>query len=76
LPNIPISALVIDAHSSDTVYIGTDIGVFRTRDGGANWQPFNEGMPRIVVSGLALRARDNTLYCSTMGRGAYQRVLP
>jgi photosystem II stability/assembly factor-like uncharacterized protein len=76
LPNIPISALVIDATFSDTVYIATDIGVFRTRDGGANWQPFNEGMPRIVVSGLALRARDNTLYCSTMGRGAYQRVLP
>jgi photosystem II stability/assembly factor-like uncharacterized protein len=75
LPNIPISALVIDAHLSDTVYIATDIGVFRTLDGGANWQPFNDGMPRIVVSGLALRARDNTLYCSTMGRGAYQRVL-
>jgi photosystem II stability/assembly factor-like uncharacterized protein len=75
LPNIPISALVIDAYLSDTVYVATDIGVFRTQDGGANWQPFNDGMPRIVVSGLALRAAGNTLYASTMGRGAYQRVL-
>jgi photosystem II stability/assembly factor-like uncharacterized protein len=75
LPNIPISALVIDAHLSDTVYVATDIGVFRTQDGGANWQPFNDGMPRIIVSDLALRAVSNTLYASTMGRGTYQRVL-
>jgi hypothetical protein len=27
------------------------------------------------VSGLALRAKNNTLYVSTMGRGAYQRAL-
>jgi photosystem II stability/assembly factor-like uncharacterized protein len=75
LPNIPINALVIDNHLSDTVYIATDIGVFRTRDGGANWEPFNDSLPRVVVSGLALRAKNNTLYVSTMGRGAYQRAL-
>ena len=75
LPNIPISALVIDKNLSDTVYIATDIGVFRTRDGGANWEPFNDGLPRVVVSGLVLRAANNTLYVSTMGRGAYQRAL-
>ena len=75
LPNIPINALVIDNHLSDTVYIATDIGVFQTRDGGANWQPFNDSLPRVVVTGLALRAKNNTLYASTMGRGAYQRAL-
>jgi photosystem II stability/assembly factor-like uncharacterized protein len=75
LPNIPISALVIDRDFSDTVYVATDIGVFRTRDGGANWEPFNDGLPRVLVSGLALRRTSNTLYASTMGRGAYQRAL-
>jgi photosystem II stability/assembly factor-like uncharacterized protein len=75
LPNIPINALVIDSQLSDTVYVATDIGVFRTRDGGANWEPFNDSLPRVVVSGLALRAKNNTLYVSTMGRGAYQRAL-
>jgi photosystem II stability/assembly factor-like uncharacterized protein len=75
LPNIPISALVIDRDLSDTVYVATDIGVFRTRDGGTNWEPFSDGMPRVVVSGLVLRTADNTLYASTMGRGAFQRAL-
>jgi photosystem II stability/assembly factor-like uncharacterized protein len=73
LPNIPISALVIG--TSDTVYAATDIGVFRTRDGGANWEPFNDGLPRVLVSGLVLRTATNTLYASTMGRGAFQRAL-
>jgi len=49
--------------------------VFQTRDGGANWEPFNDSLPRVVVTGLALRAKNNTLYASTMGRGAYQRAL-
>ncbi|MBV9122563.1 MAG: hypothetical protein JO112_04330, partial [Planctomycetes bacterium] len=34
LPDIPVNALVIDPNTSSTVYIGTDIGVFRTTDGG------------------------------------------
>jgi photosystem II stability/assembly factor-like uncharacterized protein len=75
LPNIPVNALVIDQHLSDTVYVATDIGVFRTRDAGANWEPFSDSLPRVVVSGLVLRAATNTLYASTMGRGAYQRAL-
>lgn len=75
LPNIPISSLVIDKDLSDTVYVGSDIGVFRTRDGGNNWEPFNTGLPRIIVTGLALRRETNRLYASTMGRGAYTRTL-
>jgi photosystem II stability/assembly factor-like uncharacterized protein len=75
LPNIPISSLVIDKDLSGTVYVGSDIAVFRTRDGGNNWEPFNTGLPRIIVTGLALRRETNRLYASTMGRGAYTRTL-
>ena len=58
IAEIPINALVIDMHLSDTGTVATDIGRVPTRDGGDNWQPFNDGLPRIVVSGLvALRAK-------------------
>ena len=33
------------------MYAATDIGVFRTRDCGAHWEPFSDGLPRVVVSG-------------------------
>jgi hypothetical protein len=55
--------------------VSTEIGVFRSRTGGNTWEPFNEGMPRIPVTELALRASSNTLYASTMGRGAFKRVV-
>jgi photosystem II stability/assembly factor-like uncharacterized protein len=80
LPNIPINSLVIDQNNSDVVYVATDIGIFRTADGGNSWRDFNDGflnldVPRIIVTELALRRSTNTLYAGTMGRGAYRRVL-
>ena len=75
LPNAPISAVVIDQYNSEVIYVATDIGVFRGREAGDTWERFDEGMPRIITSGLVLRRSNNTLYASTMGRGAFSRWL-
>jgi hypothetical protein len=73
LPDIPVNALVVHHLNSDVVYAATDIGVFRTHDGGVTWESFNDGAPRAFVSGLELRRSSRMLYGSTMGRGAYKR---
>ncbi len=73
LPDIPVNAIVVHHLNSDVVYAATDIGVFRSQDGGATWQSYNEGMPRAFVSGLELRRSSRMLYAGTMGRGAYKR---
>jgi photosystem II stability/assembly factor-like uncharacterized protein len=73
LPDIPVNSLVVHHLNSDVIYAATDIGLFRTQDGGVTWQSFNEGMPRAFVSGLELRRTSRMLYASTMGRGAYNR---
>jgi photosystem II stability/assembly factor-like uncharacterized protein len=75
LPDVPVSALVIDQQNQEVVYASTEIGIFRTRNGGDSWESFSNGMPRIVTSGLTLRKSTNTLYASTMGRGVYRRKL-
>jgi photosystem II stability/assembly factor-like uncharacterized protein len=74
-PEIPANALVIDQYNPDTVYVASDIGVFRTRDAGASWDEFSFNLPRIVVTELVLRKVSNSLYASTMGRGAYRYFL-
>ncbi len=71
LPDIPANAVVIDQNNPDRLYVATDIGVFTTSDAGASWAEFNFNLPRIVISELVLRKPNNTLYASTMGRGAY-----
>ena len=75
LPFTPVNAVVIDPYNEEVVYVATDIGVFRTRDGGDSWEPFDDGMPHILTSELVLQKSTYTLYASTMGRGAYRRAL-
>lgn len=76
LPDLPVNTILIDpdsvssASSSRVVYIGTDIGVFRsTLDG--NWQPFGSGLPPVVVNRLAYNATTHQLLAATYGRGVW-----
>jgi hypothetical protein len=78
LPNISVNALVIDNQLSDTVYVATDIGVFRTRDGGANWEPFNDSLPRVVVSGPRPTRKEQHALCnrSPVSKSGRRKVIP
>ncbi|MER3559055.1 MAG: hypothetical protein C4336_06130, partial [Armatimonadota bacterium] len=53
LPDIHCNSIAVDPQAPDTVlYLGTDIGVFFTLDGGATWrnatQPY--GLPNVQVN--------------------------
>ena len=87
LPNIPVNALVVDPldPGSDTLYIGTDVGVFATTDGGVTWlpdfpatPPAQNGLPNVAVLSLALQPAARILRAGTHGRGAWdlQLALP
>jgi hypothetical protein len=77
IPDIPVNALVIDPAdpAGNTVYAGTDIGVFRTIDGGANWTPFSDGLPRVAVFDIDLHPVHRVLRIATHGRGIYELKL-
>ena len=75
LPDVPAHALVIDRYASERLYVATDIGVFRTLDGGDWWYPFDEGLPNALVNDIALRVTGHRLYVSTFGRGMYSREI-
>lgn len=73
IPNIPVNALLIDPTRSETLYAGTDIGVFRSLDDGQNWHRFNNGMPPVIVTGFAAQPT-GAIQLSTYGRGAYELI--
>jgi photosystem II stability/assembly factor-like uncharacterized protein len=73
LPDIPINALCIGMPG--TYYVGTDIGVYRTIDGGSNWQPFSAGLPNVAIYDLQLHPQGDLLRAATHGRGLWERNL-
>lgn len=71
IPDTPVNAFVIDPLDTNTLYAGSDIGVFKSADGGANWIPFSNGLPRVAVFGMAIQPTSRILRISTHGRGMY-----
>ena len=45
LPDIPVSGIIVDPNNVATLYVATDVGVFKSTDSGASWLDFSEGMP-------------------------------
>ncbi|HYG10357.1 MAG TPA: carboxypeptidase regulatory-like domain-containing protein, partial [Pyrinomonadaceae bacterium] len=71
IPNVPVSAFLIDPVTPTTLYAGSDIGVFRSTDNGATWTTFNHGLLPAVVTGFTTSA-GGVIQLSTYGRGAYE----
>jgi hypothetical protein len=71
LPNVPVNALVVDPQNSNQLYAGTDIGVYFSADGGANWSPFGTGLPRVAVFDMAATS-NRLLRIATHGRGMWE----
>jgi photosystem II stability/assembly factor-like uncharacterized protein len=71
LPDISVNDLVLDPDVAGTIYAATDIGVFRSLDGGASWLPLGRGIPKLIVMSLKLHRATRTLRAATYGRGMW-----
>jgi hypothetical protein len=73
IPDVPVNAFAIDPTNSNNLYAGTDIGVYRSTDGGANWSPINNGqLPRVAVFDMAIQPTSRILRIATHGRGIWE----
>ena len=71
LPQVPVSAFLVDPVISTTLYAGTDIGVYVSTDCGINWMPFGTGLPRVAVFDMA-KTSGGLIRIATHGRGMWQ----
>jgi hypothetical protein len=79
VPDIPVTAIAVDPANSQRIYIGTDIGVFVTVDGGANWARENTGFANVATESLKIQdvgGGVRYLYAFTHGRSAWRVQLP
>ena len=73
IPDIPGNAIAIDDANPTTVYVGTDVGVFRTVDAGRTWTWFSKGLPNCQIYDMRLYSAGGFLRVATHGRGMWQR---
>jgi photosystem II stability/assembly factor-like uncharacterized protein len=66
-----VYTVAVDHVVPDLLFVGTEFGVFATRDGGQHWRPLKGGMPPIAVRDLEIQRRENDLVVGTFGRGIY-----
>jgi PKD repeat protein len=73
LPNVPANAVAIDPLDPSRIFVGTDIGVYESSNGGDNFVPFSLGLPLgLVVTDLEIDGAPHALVAGTYGRGAFR----
>src|SRR5229473_1576921 len=74
LPNAPANSILVDQQLPNTVFVGTDVGVFRTSDAsqgtGTVWTTVGTGLPNVIVLGLSGRG-SRIVRASTSGRSTW-----
>ncbi len=79
LPDVPVHSVVVDPDDSQRLYLGTDLGVVVSVDGGRTWMNEETGFGPAVTMWLQIvRATDGNkyLFAFTHGRGAWRVRLP
>jgi uncharacterized repeat protein (TIGR01451 family) len=78
LPDSPAHTVAVSPNNTNTIYVGTEIGVFVTTDGGVNWARENSGFANVITDHIVFNPTGGTgqqLYAFTHGRGTFRAAL-
>lgn len=67
-----LDVITMTLRSNTDILVGTGRGVFRSRNGGTTWMPFNEGLDRVRVQSI-VETKSETLFAATHGQGVFKR---
>ncbi|MEP6922084.1 MAG: Ig-like domain-containing protein [bacterium] len=69
LPLAPVRTITVWEQDPNFLYVGTEVGVFASANGGLSWSPTNDGPTNCSVNELFWMG--NTLVAATHGRGMF-----
>jgi photosystem II stability/assembly factor-like uncharacterized protein len=71
IPCGPINVIREDPKNADVLYVGTDLGVYVSVNGGKSWEVLANSLPTTFVHDLIVHPRDDIMVVATHGRGMY-----
>ncbi len=71
LPLEPAHVIREDPHVKDLLYLGTDLGVYVSTNGGTLWQSLCNNLPTASVQDLFVHPRENELVIGTHGLSVF-----
>jgi photosystem II stability/assembly factor-like uncharacterized protein len=71
LPNESINVIREDRRNPNLLFVGTDLGLYASVDGGRTWNKLKSGLTTNPVHDLQIHPRENELIVGTHGRGIY-----
>ena len=74
LPESPVNAFAVDPVYPKVLYLGNDVGAFVSLNGGADWEPFGEGIPAVPVADIKVFVDEthHHVVAGTHGRSMYK----
>lgn len=75
LAEAPIRGIARHPTNAGWLYVGTEVGIFSSEDGGTTWSTTNDGPGAVSVDELFFVGSTTTLIAATHGRGMFQASL-
>jgi hypothetical protein len=74
LPNVPVQVIAFDPSDAtdNTIFVGTDLGVYQTTDMGKTWQRYGVGFPMVRVTEIRIAKNSGLMRVGTYGRGLWE----
>ncbi|RLD24191.1 MAG: hypothetical protein DRI70_08510 [Bacteroidetes bacterium] len=70
IPAGPVNVIREDPKDKNILYLGTDVGVYVSKNAGESWEVLGD-LPCTYVHDLAIHPRDNMIIIATHGRGMF-----
>lgn len=73
LPNLPAHSIAVHPSNSNMLYLGTDLGLFVSSNGGESWTAEESGFGQAIIESLVINSQaPHFLHAFTYGRGIWR----
>ncbi len=73
-PDVATFSLVVMPHDTNQIWVGTEIGLFESLDGGASWNYADNGLPPVHI--YEMKVVNDEVVIATHGRGIWSVSIP